>query len=240
MTLSVPPAVHARPATPGTRRTARVVGVLYLLTFATSVPTLALYAPLDRPDFVLGAGSSTGVLAGASLEVLLALFCVGTAVLLFPVLRRHDEAATLEFLAARVVEAALILVGVACLLSVVSLRESATRSDPESLAVAGQTLTAVYDRVFLLSQSLMPAISALCLGWVLYRSGLVPRAIPLVGLVGGPLLLVSDGAILWGVYLPDAPLAFLGALPVALWELILGVWLITRGFLPAAEAAYDG
>jgi len=239
MTLSVPPAVHARPVTPGTRRTARVVGVLYLLTFATSVPTLALYAPLDRPDFVLGAGSSTGVLAGASLEVLLAVFCVGTAVLLFPVLRRHDEAATLGFLAARVVEAALILVGVACLLSVVTLRQ-AEATDPDSLVPAAQTLVAVYDRLFLLSQSLMPAISALCLGWVLYRSGLVPRAIPLVGLVGGPLLLVSDGAILWGVYLPDAPLAFLGALPVALWELILGVWLIARGFLPAAEAAYDG
>ena len=239
MTLSVPPAVHARPATPGTRRTARVVGVLYLLTFATSVPTLALYAPLDRPDFVLGAGSSTGVLAGASLEVLLALFCVGTAVLLFPVLRRHDEAATLGFLAARVVEAALILVGVACLLSVVTLRQ-AEATDPDSLVPAAQTLVAVYDRLFLLSQSLMPAISALCLGWVLYRSGLVPRAIPLVGLVGGPLLLVSDGAILWGAYLPDSPLAFLGALPVALWELILGVWLIARGFLPAAEAAYDG
>lgn len=217
------------------RRTARAVGVLYLATFATSVPTLALYRDLDRPDFVLGAGSTTGVLMGASLEVLLAISCVGTAVLLFPIIRRHDEAATLGFLAARLVEAALILVGVACLLSVVDLRAGTTGTDPDSLATAGQTLVAVYDRLFLLSQSLMPAISALCLGSVLYRSGLVPRAIPLLGLVGAPFLLASDGAILWGSYGPDSPLAALAALPVALWELSLGVWLIVRGFRPVAN-----
>ncbi|WP_430332857.1 DUF4386 domain-containing protein [Rhodococcus sp. ACT016] len=226
------PTPRYRPQTPG-RRTAFVAGALYLVTFLTSVPTVALYQPvLDHADFVLGAGSTTGVLAGACLEVLLALSCVGTAVVLFPIARRHSEAAALGFVASRVIEGGLILIGVASLLSIVTLREDAALTDPASLLTAGQTLVAVHDRSFLLGQSLMPAISALCLGSVLYRSGLVPRAIPMLGLVGAPLLLASDAAILWGGYSPVAPVAVLAALPIALWELALAVWLVARGFLP--------
>ena len=215
------------------RRTAALAGGLYLLTFLTSVPTLALYRPVkDHADFVLGAGSTTSVLAGASLEVLLALSCVGTAVVLFPLARRHSEEAALGYLASRLVEGALILVGVASMLSVVTLRQDAAASDAASLLTAGQTLVAVHGAVFLLSQSLMPALSALCLGSVMYRSGLVPRAIPLLGLLGAPLLLASDAAVLWGSHGPTSPVAALAALPVALWELALGVWLLLRGFLP--------
>lgn len=228
--LPIPPRRRPAPA----RRTAFIAGALYLVTFATSVPTLVLYRPvLDHPDFVLGAGSATGVLAGTSLEVLLALSCVGTAVVLFPIVRRQSEAAALGFVASRLIEGGVILVGVASLLSIVTLRQDAALTDRASLMTAGQTLVAVHDRSFLLGQSLMPAISALCLGWVMYRSGLVPRTIPLLGLLGAPLLLASDGAILWGSYSPDSPLAMLGALPIALWELSLAVWLIARGFLPA-------
>ncbi|WFR70985.1 DUF4386 domain-containing protein [Prescottella defluvii] len=225
----IPP--HRQPA-PG-RRTAFIAGALYLVTFLTSVPTLALYRPvLEDADFVLGAGSTTGVLAGACLEVVLALACVGTAVVLFPVARRHSEAAALGFVASRLIEGGLILVGVASLLSIVTLRQDAALADPAALRTAGQTLVAVHDRSFLLGQSLMPAISALCLGSVMYRSGLVPRVIPLLGLVGAPLLLASDAAILWGSYGPVSPLAVLAALPIALWELALAVWLVARGFLP--------
>ena len=230
-----PIALHDPPA-PG-RRTAFVVGALYLVTFLTSVPTVALYRPvLEHSDFVLGAGSTTSVLAGACLEVLLALSCVGTAVVLFPIARRHSEAAALGFVASRLIEGGLILVGVASLLSIVTLRQDATLADPAALRMAGETLVAVHDRSFLLGQSLMPAISALCIGPVLYRSGLVPRAIPLLGLLGAPLLLASDVGILWGSYSPVAPLAVLAALPIALWELALAVWLVARGFLPAIGA----
>lgn len=219
------------------RRTARLAGALYLVTFLTSVPTLALYRPVrDHADFVLGTGSAVGVLAAASLEVLLALSCVGTAVVLFPVVKRTSEEAALGFLAARLVEGALVLVGVASMLAVVTLREEATTPDASALVAVGETLVAVYERVFLLSQSLMPVISALCLGSVLYRSRLVPRPIPILGLVGAPLLLASDAVILWGGYGPDSPLAVLAALPVALWELALGGWLLFRGFLPAVVA----
>jgi hypothetical protein len=223
------------------RRTAFVAGALYLITFLTSVPTLALYRPVqEHADFVLGAGSTTGVLAGASLEVLLAISCVGTAVVLVPVARRQSEAAALGFLASRLIEGGLILVGVTSLLSIISLRQDHGSLDPASLLTAGQVLTAVYNRAFLLSQSLMPAFSALCLGWVMYRSRLVPRPIPLLGLLGAPVLLTSDAAILWGAYGPQSPLAVLAALPVALWELAFGVWLLARGFVQTPDVDAPG
>jgi len=218
------------------RRTALVAGVLYLVTFLTSVPTLKLYQPLrNQAEFLAAGGSVAGVLGGALLEVGLALACVGTAVVLFPVAKRQSETAALGFLAARTVEAALILVGVISLLSILTLRHEADAADAgtPSLITAGRALLAVYDGTFLLGQSLMPVVSALCLGSVLYRSRLVPRVIPVVGLVGAPLLLASDIAILCGVYEQGTSLAGLAALPIAVWEVALGVWLLVRGFRPA-------
>src|SRR3954454_13163584 len=229
--------VATRTSTGPRRRTSLVAGALYLVTFVTSIPTLALYEPLrEHADFVLGAGSTTGVLWGALLEVVLALSCVGTAVVLFPVAKRQSETAALGFLAARVLEGGLILLGVVSLLSVVALRADAHASadvDSASLVTAGSTLTAVYDQTFLLGQSLMPVVSALCLGSVMYRSGLVPRIIPVIGLVGAPLLLASDIAIFWGVYEQGTSPAGLAALPIAAWELALGVWLAVKGFRPS-------
>ena len=225
-----------------TRRHGLVAGILYLLTFITSIPTLALYAPLrDHTDFVLGVGGTGGVKAGVLLEIALAVACVGTAVALFPVLKRQSESAALSFLAARIAEAALILVGVASLLSILALRSdlaAAADADPGALVISGRALLSVYDGTFLLGQSLMPVVSALCVAPVLYRSGLVPRIIPAVGLVGAPLLLASDIAILLGVYPQGTAAAGLAAFPIAIWELALGVWLVIKGFrTPALEGS---
>ena len=183
---------------------------------------------------MLGAGSTTSVLAGASLEVLFAVSCVGTAVVLFPVVRRQSETAALGYLAARLVEGGLILVGVTSLLSIITLRQDATASEPASLVTAAQMLVAVYNRAFLLSQSLMPAFSALCLGSVAVplrpRAASHPAARPARRT---PAAGLRCTAILWGSYGPQSPLAVLAALPVAVWELSLGVWLLFRGFQPA-------
>lgn len=230
MTARPPAAV---PPSTGPRRRARTAGALYLLTFLTSVPTLVLYGPLrDHADLVLGAGSTTVVELGMLLEVGLAAACVGTAVALFPVLRPHSPSAALGLLASRVVEAALVLVGVVSLLAVLALRRDVAGTadaDPRSLVTAGHALLAVYDGTFLLGQSLMPVCSALCLGSVLYRSRLVPRVIPAVGLVGAPLLLASDVAVVLGAYPQGTAPAALAALPIASWELALGVWLVVKG-----------
>jgi hypothetical protein len=221
------------------RRTSLAAGVLYLITFV-SIPTLALYNPLrNNADFILGAGSETGVLWGAFSEVIVALAGIGTAVVLFPVAKRQSETAALGFVASRVVEGSLIIVGVVSVLTTVSLRHDVAGTadaDRASLVTTGHTLAATYDSAFLLSQSLMPVFNALCLGTVLYRSGLVPRILPTLGLIGAPLLLAADIGIFFGVFDRTGPIA-LAALPIAVWEFSLGVYLTVKGFRPAAVAA---
>jgi hypothetical protein len=229
-----------RPAPDTMRRTSRAAGILYLLTFV-SVPTLALYQPVrEQAGFILGAGSDTGVLWAALSEVVVALAGIGTAVVLFRVARRQSETAALGFVTARVLEAALIVVGVVTVLTTLTLRNDVAGTagaDEASLVTTGHALAATYDWAFLLSQSLMPVFNALCLGYVMYRSGLVPRVLPVMGLVGAPLLLASDLAIFFGLYDRMAPIAALAALPIAAWEFSLGVYLTVKGFRPAAVAA---
>jgi hypothetical protein len=225
------------PATNPLRRTARAAGICYLITFV-SVPTLAVYQGIHgQADFVLGAGSDTGVLWAALSEVVVAIAGVGTAVVLFPVAKRQSETAALGFVTSRVLEAGGILLGVVAVLTLVSLRHDVAGADRASLVTTGHTLAAVYDNAFLLSQSLAPAINALCLGYVMYRSGLVPRILPTLGLIGAPLLLAADLAVFFGVLDRGAPIAAIAAAPVAVWEFSLGIYLTFKGFRPAAVAA---
>jgi Domain of unknown function (DUF4386) len=154
-------------------------------------------------------------------------------VVLFPLLKRQSESAALGLVAARLVETTLIFVSVISLLTIVTLRTDVAGSsgaDNASLTTTGHTLLAVYDRTFLLSQSLMPVFCDLILGYLLYRSRLVPRILPIVALVGAPLLLASDIAIFFGIYDRVAPIAALAVLPVAVFEFSLGVWLVVKGF----------
>ena len=215
------------------RKTALVAGVLYLLTFV-SIPTLALYGPVHEHGYIAGPGPDTGVLWGAVLEIIVALAGIGTAVVLYPVVKKQNTAVALGFVAARVLEAASIFTGVACLLAVVSLRRAGAGAD--ALAT-GQALVALYDRAFLLGQSLMPAVNAGLLGWLLYRSRLVPRALPLLGFVGAPLLLASTAATMFGALDRVSTLSGVAALPIALWEFSLGVWLVVKGFRPSPITA---
>ncbi|QLQ38226.1 DUF4386 domain-containing protein [Micromonospora robiginosa] len=215
------------------RKTSLVAGGFYVLTFS-SIPTVALYRPVRDADFLTSTASETPVVVGGVLEVIVALACVGTAVALFPVLKRHGEARALGFVAARVVEAAGILVGVASILTIVGLRRAGAGAEAP---VTGQALVALYDSMFLLSQSLIPAVNALLLGSLLYRSRLVPRVLPLLGLVGAPLLVASDAGVLFGAWDRLSPVTAVGALPIAAWEFSLGVYLTVRGLRPARDAA---
>lgn len=240
MSITTDRPTSTRAATDPLRNTARAAGILYLITFV-SMPTLALYGNVrDKADFVLGAGSDTGVLWAAFSEVVVALACIGTAVVLFPVVKRQSETAAIGFVASRVLEAGLIIVGAVNVLSIVSLRRDvagAAGADSASLVTTGHSLAAAYDWTFLLSQSLMPVFNALFLGYALYRSGLVPRILPTIGLIGAPLLLASDIAVFFGGYDRAAPIAALGALPIAAWEFSLGIYLTVKGFRPSALAA---
>ncbi|MBV9544435.1 MAG: DUF4386 domain-containing protein, partial [Chloroflexi bacterium] len=211
------------------RKTALVAGVLYLLTFV-SIPTLFLYLPVHDPNYIVGPGPDTGVLVGGILEVIVALAGVGTAVALYPVLKRQNEGLALGFVGSRVLEGAGILAGVASLLSIVSLRQAGVGT---GALIIGQTLAILYDRIFLLSQSLMPAVNDLLLGILLYQSRLVPRVLPLIAFIGAPLLLASDGAVLFGLLDRTSGATALAALPVAVFEFSVGVYLGVKGFKPS-------
>src|SRR6266700_7319258 len=177
------------------RKTALVAGVFYLLTFV-SIPTLFLYVPVHDPKYIVGPGPDTGVLIGGVLEMIVALAGIGTAVALYPVVKRQNEGVALGFVGSRVLEAATIFAGVACLLSVVTLRQAGAGA---GALVSAQTLVALYDRTFLVGQSFMPVVDDLLLGFLLYQSRLVPRVLPLIGIVGAALLVASDIAVLFGL-----------------------------------------
>ena len=161
-----------------TRKTALVAGVFYLITFI-SIPTLALYGPVkNHRDWILSSGAHTGVLVGGFLEVIVALAGIGTAVTLYPVVKRQNEGVALGFVAARVLEGRMIFTGVISLLSLVTLRHDlggAAGANAAALVTTGASHVAVYNWTLLLGQSLMPGINALLLGSLMYRSRLVPR-----------------------------------------------------------------
>ncbi|MFI7607646.1 DUF4386 domain-containing protein [Micromonospora sp. NPDC049366] len=216
-----------------TRRTALVAGGFYVLTFV-SIPTVALYGPVHDADYIVGTTSDNPVVVGGILEVIVALACIGTAVALYPVLKRHGGTRALGFVSARILEAAGIFVGVASLLTVVALRRADVGADA---LVTGQALVAFYDSIFLLSQGFLPAVNALLLGSLLYQARLVPRVLPVLGLIGAPLLVVSDVGTLFGAWDRLSPVAAVAALPIAVWEFSLGVYLIVKGFKPTAPTA---
>jgi hypothetical protein len=218
------------------RKISLTAGLLYLLTFV-SIPTLALYAQVKSANYILGAGPDHAAIIGAVLEVVVALAGIGTAVVLFPMLKKQSESMSLGLVAARIVESSAILVGVAFILTIVTLRQ--TGAGAGSLAIS-HTLALLYDRVFLLSQSFMPAICDILLGVMLYKSRLVPRGLSLIGIVGGPLLLASYLAVMFGAMGQHAPLAGLSAIGVALFEFSLGVWLVVKGFDGKAVKALEG
>ena len=215
------------------RKTALVGGILYLLTFV-SIPTLAIYGPVKSANYILGAGPDTSAIIGGILEIIVALAGIGTAVVLYPVLRKQNESAALGLVASRILESGTIFVGVAFLLSIVTLRQAGAGTD--ALATS-HALVALYDRIFLLGQSFMPAICDLLLGFLLYHSRLVPRGLSLIGIVGGPVLFIGYFAILFGIIGQHAPLAMLFAIPVALFEFSLGIYLVVKGFKPSSITA---
>jgi hypothetical protein len=221
---------QATPKMTSLRKIALAAGVLYLLTFV-SIPTLALYASvLNDPNYIAGTGPDTAVIFGSILEIIVALACIGTAVALYPVIKRQNEGIALGFVGARILEAGTIFAGVVCLLTVVTLRQAGTGAE---VLVTGKALVALYNW-FHLGQNLMPAVNALLLGSLLYQMRLVPRVLPVLGLIGAPLLIANTIVTMFGNSGPLYVLTGIGVLPIALWEFSLGVWLTVKGFRPSA------
>ncbi|MEV6493028.1 DUF4386 domain-containing protein [Actinoplanes sp. NPDC051633] len=232
----------AAPKVPMTslRKTAFVAGALYVITFAASIPALLFLAPvLDNPDYIVSSGADTRVLFGGFLDLITALAGIGTAVALYSVVKRQHEGFALGLVTTRIFEAAVIVIGVVCLLSVVTLRQNlaGTGADEASLVTVGQALITVRGWTFLLGPGLMAALNAVLLGTLMYRSRLVPRIIPTVGLIGAPLLLADVTAIFFGAYELGSVWHGILVAPIFAWELSLGVYLVVKGFRPSPITA---
>jgi hypothetical protein len=227
-------------ATDPWRKHALAGGVLYLMTFVFSIPAVFLLQPvLTDPSYIAGAGADGQVLLGAFFDLITALACIGTAVALYPVIRRQSQAFSLGFVTTRIFEAGVIVVGVVSLMAVVAIRQAggAAGADSAALVAVGQGLVAVRDQTFLLGPGVVPGLNALLLGYVLYRSRLLPRVIPALGLIGAPLFLVSASLSILGVNEQVSVLSGIALPAIFLWELSLGLWLTFKGFRPSAMAA---
>jgi Domain of unknown function (DUF4386) len=215
------------------RRTAFVAGWFWIITFVTSIPAyLVFYAPVrDDPTLITGTGTdpTTSVALGALFELILIVANIATAVLFFPILRRQYEAGALGYVTARVMECVFIAIGIISLLTFSFMRQEGTGT-----ADLGQAFVAIYDRAFLIGPGFFAGLgNGLILGYLMYRSALVPRGMALLGLIGGPLIMASGIAIMFDVTERGSSLQGIATIPEFFWELSLGVYLIVKGFKPS-------
>jgi hypothetical protein len=221
-----------------TRKLAFATGVLFIITFVASIPAaFSLYKPvLHNANYIIGAGADSRVLWGAFSEVVLVIANIASALVLFPLLKRQNEGVALGYVCARVVESMIIVVGILSLLSIVTLRHAGvTGAEAASLVIAGKSLLAVHKWSFLLGPGLLGSGSTgMLLGYLMYRSGLVPRRLAILGLIGGPLVVASGIAVLFGAYEQTSTLSGIATIPEILWEgAVLGIYLIVKGFKPS-------
>jgi hypothetical protein len=213
------------------RKTALVAGILYLLTFISSIPAVFLLGPvLNDPNFIIGGSGAEQVRFGALFDIVNCLTAIGTAVALYAVVRRQHQGLAIGFVASRLFEAAVLMIGTVSILSIVTMQQpGATAAEASVLVTIQHAFVSVRDWSFALGTG-VPALNAALLGWLMYRSRLVPRAIPVLGLIGAPLfaswvvgyiLGISDGGSAWHA---------IAVVPIFFWELSIGLWMTFKGF----------
>ena len=229
-----------------TQKTARVFGWLFIATFITGIGAKILFVngvggSFSQLRFMPGALSEKTVFLGAILEFGLIVANIATAVVIYPIVKRQSEKVALGYVTARIMESAFILVGIMSIMSIVSVGNAmvgATGAEASALAVQGNSLAATYDWAFLFGPGLVVGFgNGLMLGYLMYKSGLLPRRMTMLGLVGGPMLILSFVLILFGVYENGSGPAFLLALPEILWEASLGIYAAWKGFKPSPITA---
>lgn len=224
------------------QKLARIAGWFFIATIVTSIPAALLYGPvLNHHDYIVGGGSDTRIAVGAFLEILVVIANIGTAVALFPIVRRQSESMSLGYVASRILESTVIVIGIVSVFAVVKLRQDlagTAGADQASLILAGRQLVAVHNWTFLLGPSFCAAFgNGILLGTLMYRSGLVPRRLALLGIIGGQLAFIAATGALFQVYDQNsAPQAVL-TVPELLWEASFGVYLIVKGFTAAGVKA---
>jgi hypothetical protein len=220
---------------PAPQTLARLAGALFVITFITSIPAVLLYnSILNDTDFIVGgAGANGPVLLGAFLELLLIVANIGTALALFPIVKRQNEGVALGYVTARVMECAFIAVGILSLLAITTLRDDGGNAG--TLIPIGQSLVALHDWTFVLGPGFVVGVgNGLMLGYLMYRSGLVPRRMAMLGLIGGPLICISGALVVFGVFDQGGVAQGIATIPEFLWEASLGIYLLVKGFRPGS------
>lgn len=214
------------------RKIALVAGVFFILTFVSSIVGLILYDPvLNDAKFVIGGGADTQISMGAFLEIILCISNIGCAVTLYPILKFQSEGWALGYVASRTMESAIISVGIISLLSVVTLNQDFVGVDAPSYLIAAKSLVAVHDWTFLLGPAYLAALgNGILLGWLMYKSELVPKKLAMFGLVGGPLLLICATLVLFGAFDQQSGISFLLTIPEIIWEAGVGIYMTFKGF----------
>jgi hypothetical protein len=213
------------------QRRARIFGVLFVLTFVTSIPAAMIFQPVvaDPAGYLAGAGSDTLVQLGALLDFLLIIANVGTAVVLYPIARRQHEVLAIAYVTARVMESVFIAAGIVFVLGIVSLRQ-----DTPGATDLAASLAALKGWTFLFGPGLVvPFGNGMILGYLMYSSGLIPRPLALLGLIAGPVLLVGNLGVLFGLWEVAGAVGLLVA-PEFAWELLLGLYAAIWGFRRSA------
>jgi hypothetical protein len=218
-----------------TRKIATLTGWLMVVTFVTSIPAyFILYAPVrDNPDSITGAGAdpTASVALGAVLELILIIANVGTAVVPYALFKGYSESLALGYVAARIVECTFIAIGIISLLTFLFMRQEGTAGTDAAL---GEAFVAIYDRAFLIGPGFFAGIAnGMILGFLMYRSGLVPRGLAMLGLIGGPLIVISGIAVMFGIIERGSALQGVATIPEFIWELSFGIYLIVKGFRPS-------
>jgi Domain of unknown function (DUF4386) len=224
------------------RQAATLVGVLFIIATVTAILGLLFYQPiLTGPDYLMnGAGHKNQVLLGALMELILACTAIGTAIVLFPVLRPYSERIALGHLCFRFLEAVVITIGIVAVLSLLTFSQAfmaAAAPDAAAFHASGTLLHAVYKWTSMLGPLFFLGLNTLMYSYLLYTSKLVPRPLAVLGLTGATLVLVYAMLVMFGVTVQgSAPLVLL-ALPIGAYEMILAVWLIVKGFNPIATTS---
>jgi Domain of unknown function (DUF4386) len=229
----------ARPSEWSLRKLATITGLLWIATFVTSIPAVLLYDPLlNNENFILGAGGGdTRIFIGATLELLLIIASIGTAVVPYSLFKRYDERLAVGFVTARLVECGFIAVGIVSVLSIMTLRDDPAGISDGTLVGLGQSLVAVHDATFLLGPGFVVGVgNGLILGYLMYTSGLMPRRLAIFGLVGGPLVCLSGIAVMFGAFDAGPGPQAIATIPEIIWEASIGLYLTFKGFKTTSSA----
>lgn len=215
-----------------TRRHLLAGGIFFILTFLFSIPAVLLYDPLlSEPNYVLGGGSDTRITWGVLLEVGLIFVNAATAIALFPVLKRVSESVALGYVGVRIFESVMIAIGAMSLLSVLTLRQDlAGTADAASLTTAAASLIALHDWTFLFGPAFCASIgNGVLLGFLMYKSGYIPKRVALLGLIGGPLAFVNPVGVLFGGWDQMSEVGLLLTSVEIVWEATFGIWMTVIG-----------